>query len=151
MTDSNWESYRLLVADIDRYRDWPIKLLTFTSALHFAVMAAIAVKELTLACRTAVAVSMLLALLYGFTLYYFAKCHLRYRQLRNVQVRLNRLLKLEEVSVSTEKVFPGEWFSERPVSLKEGFWGWGFYACYATVLFGLSIILVWQLGFAWSK
>lgn len=151
MSDSSWESYRLLVADIDRYRDWPIKLLTFTSALHFAVIAAIAVKELTLAPRTAFAVTVLLAVLYGFTLYYFGKCHLQYRALRNTQVRLNRLLKLEELSVGGINVFPDAWFAERPVSLTEGFWGWGFYACYATVMFGLSFLVIWQLGFSWSK
>lgn len=145
-----WESYRLLVADIDRYRDWPIKILTFTSALHFALMAAIAAKELTLSHEIAALVTVLLAGLYALTIYYFVRCHHEYLGLRNVQVRLNRVLGLDGVSVSSDPVFPRKWFTERPVSVFEGLWGWGFYACYATVLLGLSLILVWQLGFDWQ-
>jgi hypothetical protein len=148
---TSWESYRLLVVDIDRYRDWPIKLLTFTSALHFAVMTAIAAKELTLSSYVSICVSGSLVTLYGFTLYYFGKCHLQYLALRNTQVRLNRLLKLQELEVSGVPVLPAVWFTERPVSLKEGFWGWGFYACYATVMLTLSLIVVWQIGFTWHK
>ncbi len=145
-----WEIYRLLVADINRYRDWPIKVLTFTSALHLALMAAIAVKELTLNVCVSVVVSLILTTIYGFTIWYFVKCHLEYLALRNTQVRLNYILRLNELTVKDTPVFPERWFEERPVSLKEGFWGWGFYACYATVLFLLSLGVVWQSGFTWK-
>lgn len=34
--EADWEIYRTVVHEIGRYRDWPIRILTFTSALHFA-------------------------------------------------------------------------------------------------------------------
>lgn len=42
----NWEIYKIIVQEVGEYRDWPIRILTFTSALHFALMAALTIKEL---------------------------------------------------------------------------------------------------------
>lgn len=145
------ETYRLLVADIDRYRDWPIKVLTFTSALHYAVIATIAVKELALRLPAQLALTACFGLLSLFTLYYFVRCHRAYLELRNVQVRMNRSFGLNHMQVADVPLFPAEWFAERRVSICVGFWGWGFYACYTIVLLAISLIVVWQLGFAWSS
>lgn len=41
----NWEIYKIIVQEVGEYRDWPIRILTFTSALHFALMAALTIKN----------------------------------------------------------------------------------------------------------
>lgn len=140
-----WESYRLLVSDIDRYRNLPLGVLTFTSALHFALIAAVAVKGIALECSISIGLTVLLLPLCAFTIVFIAKCHLAYLKLRNVQARLNLLLKLQEVEVSNEAVFPKEWFKERRESLREGIWGWGFFAAYAAVLCVVSLVVIWHL------
>jgi hypothetical protein len=145
MIDSpDWEIYRIAVHDIARYRDWPIRILTFTSALHFALLAALTIKELDLSSSIAFAISFGLLVIYGSTIYHFGHCHKEYLRLRNVQTKLNRKFGLDR------EIYPEKWFEERPVKLGEGLWGWVFYAIYATVLFALSLIVIWQIGFDWS-
>lgn len=142
--DDHWELYKIIVHDVGRYRDWPIRILTFTSALHFALLAALTIKELDLSTYISMLISCALLIVYGSTIYHFGHCHKEYLRLRNVQVKLNKALSLDS------GIYPEKWFSDRPVSLREGLWGWGFYAIYATVLFALSLIVIWQYGFKWS-
>ncbi len=144
MRDDKWQLYNILVGEIARYRDWPIRILTFTSALHFALMAALTIKELTLGVGVSVVITVALTVIWASTIYHFCHCHLEYLNLRNVQVRLNKSLKLEE------NIYPVKWFRERPKKLREGLWGWGYYAIYATILYVLSLVLIWQLGFDWG-
>jgi hypothetical protein len=140
----DWEIYKIIVHDVGRYRDWPIRILTFTSALHFALLAAITIKEVDLNTGVSALISCALLIVYVSTIYHFGHCHKEYLRLRNVQVNLNKALSLDR------DLYPKKWFSERPVTLREGLWGWGFYAIYATVLFFLSLIVIWQFGFQWS-
>jgi hypothetical protein len=141
---ADWEIYKIAVHDIGRYRDWPIRILTFTSALHFALLATLTIKELDLDWGVSVAVSTALLIIYASTIYHFAHCHKEYLRLRNVQTRLNRKFGLDP------QIYPEKWFQERRVELKEGLWGLGFYAIYATVLLALSLVVIWQLGFQWN-
>ena len=140
----DWEIYKIAVHDIGRYRDWPIRILTFTSALHFALLAALTIKELDLDCGVSFAISSALIIIYASTIYHFTHCHKEYLRLRNVQTKLNCNFDLDPA------IYPEKWFQERPVQLQEGLWGWGFYAIYATVLLVLSLVVIWQLGFQWS-
>lgn len=142
--DEDWEIYRTLVHEVGRYRDWPIRILTFTSALHFALLAALTLKELELNCAVSLVISGVLTVVFGSTIYHFGHCHKEYLRLRNVQVRLNNKFSLDR------DVYPAKWFCERPVKLREGFWGWGFYAIYASILYVLSLIVIWQFGFEWA-
>ena len=42
-------AYNAIINEINRYRDWPIRVLTFTSALHFALIGAFSSKTFSLA------------------------------------------------------------------------------------------------------
>lgn len=139
----NHDMYNVIVNDISRYRDWPIRILTFTSALHYALIAALTLKELTLEVTAASIITIFLGVVLASTLYHFAHCHKEYLNLRNVQVKLNRRL-LEQ-----DGIYPEKWFTPRPVTLQEGIWGWGFYAIYAMVMFSLAVIVIWKYGFEW--
>lgn len=142
---NNLEIYKIVVYEVGRYRDWPIRILTFTSALHFALLAALTIKELDLGCNVSWVISIALTVIYISTIYHFTHCHREYLNLRNVQVGLNKALELDD------SIYPKKWFQERPVELKEGFWGWGFYAIYATAMYLLSLVVIWQFGFTWAK
>jgi hypothetical protein len=136
-----WEAYRLIAGEVDRYRDWPIRILTFTSALHFALIAALAATNLSLGFCGKLLITLLLTGLTAFTLIYFRNCHCTYLRLRNSQVRLNKRMDLENLHA-----LPRSWFNERRVSIWTGFWGWGFYLCYAVVLWAITLMVIWELG-----
>lgn len=106
MSDSeDWEIYKIAVNDIGRYRDWPIRILTFTSALHFALLAALTIKELELGYGVSLTISVGLTIIYISTIYHFGHCHKEYLRLRNIQVRLNKKFGLDRV------VYPNKWFT----------------------------------------
>lgn len=77
------------------------------------------------------------------TVYHFTHCHKEYLRLRNVQVKLNNAI------LDKDDTYPEKWFMTRPVRLREGLWGWGFYAIYAVVMYSFSLIVIWQIGFEW--
>jgi len=133
-----------LIEEINRYRDWPIRILTFTSAFYFGFIGLFLLNKIEInflwvkIVLTAVVTSLCL-----WTVYWCGKCHLSYLMARNIQVKIQKKLKLDTWLVDGKKVFPDEWFSEKPVTLCTRLWGWGFYAFYATILFVLSLMVIW--------
>ena len=67
-----------LLAEINRYRDWPIKILTFTSALHFAINGAFLLKEVTISTFAKIIITIFIGLLWIWTIAVFRHCHLNY-------------------------------------------------------------------------
>ncbi len=80
----DWEIYKIAVHDIGRYRDWPIRILTFTSALHFALLAALTIKELELSYGVSLLISSALTIIYASTIYHFTHCHKEYLRKRSI-------------------------------------------------------------------
>ena len=127
-----------------RYRDWPIRVVTFISALFFALMWGILNFEinLTMSVCQKLFLSLLLSGLFIWGLYFIARCHKNYLQSRNVQIKIQKNLKLDEFKVNGNKVFPEKWFKEIPEKVFKRWWGWGFYAFYCIILWSISITLI---------
>jgi hypothetical protein len=75
--------YSSLVSEINRYRDWPIRVLTFTSALHFGIIGAFLLKGLCVGIAPRILLSGVLSILWLWTVYYFYRCNENYLQARN--------------------------------------------------------------------
>lgn len=142
--------YPPLIQEINRYRDWPIRILTFTSAIYFGLIGLFLLKKIEIPC--CLGKGLLTGLLTGLTLWticHFIKCHLNYLKARNTQVKIQKKLKLDQWLSYNEKenkkdiVFPCFWFKLRKVKLRTGWCGWGFYAFYTLILFLLSIMVIW--------
>jgi hypothetical protein len=132
-----------LFDEINRYRDWPIKILTFTSALHFAINGAFLLKQVTVTSPTRIAITVFIGVLWIWTIAVFRHCHLNYLRSRNIQASIQRKLGLHNIKINEEPVFPSEWFEHTCVSLCNRWIGWGFYGFYATGLSGLSVAVIW--------
>lgn len=143
--------YSSLVSEINRYRDWPIRVLTFTSALHFGVIGAFLLKDLYVGIVPRVLLSGVLSILWLWTVYYFYRCNENYLQARDTQRNMQEKLKLHTWTTSDGiQMFHRDWFPPKNKSSqqcwfqKKRFWGWGFYAFYASSLFVMSLFVIWN-------
>jgi hypothetical protein len=132
-----------LLVEINRYRDWPIKVLTFTSALHLAINGAFLLKEVTITSSARIFITIFIGVLWIWTIAVFRHCHLNYLRSRNIQSSIQRKIGLNTIKVNEEPLFPGEWFKHTCVSICNRWIGWGFYAFYATGLAGFTVAVIW--------
>jgi len=88
-----------LLVEINRYRDWPIKILTFTSALHFAINGAFLLKAVTITPLARIAITIFIGTLWFWTIAVFRHCHLSYLGSRNIQSSIQRKIGLNKDSI----------------------------------------------------
>jgi len=123
-----------LLVEINRYRDWPIKILTFTSALHFAINGAFLLKEVTIPIPARILITFFIVLLWIWTIAIFRHCHLNYLQSRNTQASIQHKLGLNTIMINEEPIFPSEWFKQTCVSLCNRWVGWGFVTVHRAIM-----------------
>lgn len=136
---------RMIVEEMNRSRDWPLKILGFTSALHFGILVAIISSGVVFSCGVKAFLTLLFTVLMFWTIYYFRRCHFTYLELRNSQIELELQLGIKNMGV-----LPEAWLNKRLVSSFTAFWGWGYYL-FIAVAFWLSVIGVLWLDITVSK
>lgn len=138
--------YSSIINEINRYRDWPIRILTFTSALHFAIIGAFIFKGgiLNLTEGIKSILTFFLIILGIWTIIIFHHCHIQYLTTRNTQARIQKYWGLNDLIVDGETVFPQKWFNVVTESGCEKFHGWGFYSFYSLALSICSIWSIWN-------
>jgi hypothetical protein len=138
--------------EINRYRDWPLKILGFSTVLDTAVIGSLFVKKdnswsfsplLQWVCVVAV------ALLGVSAIFVIQVNHRNYLTCWNVIARIQKYWQLEAFHLRDESkspIFPVEWMKDRPVRATTGFQGWGFYALYIVLLSAIAIfiLLTWD-------
>jgi len=135
-----------IIEDINRYRDWPIKILTFTSALHFGLIYIFISQKINLEYWTNFALTIIIIVLLLWTIYYFYRCHKSYLELRIIQSNLQKKMQLDNWKINEDYIFPRGWFKRKSTCACKGFWGWGFYAFYAFILVFFSLSIIWKWG-----
>lgn len=125
---------RMIMDEMNRSRDWPLKILSFTSALHFGILVAIISSKLTFTCGAEIVLFILFTILMAWTVYYFWRCHKSYLELRNSQIELECQIGIQEMDV-----LPNSWLKKRKVSPITAFWGWGYYS-FIAISFWLAIV-----------
>ena len=125
-----------LIQEINRYRDWPIRILTFTSVLYFAVIAGILSGHIQFVSQVKIVLGIVFTALSGWTWYLLWLCHTRYQIVRNAQVKLENQLRLDKC-----EIFPPEWLKVRTVSPRTALEGWGFFF-FIALGFYLAFLLV---------
>jgi hypothetical protein len=155
MENETTENLRFLYTqtkeEINRYRDWPLKILGFSTVLDTAVIGSLFVKKddnwsfsslLQWVCVIAVA-------LLGISAIAVIRVnHRNYLTCWNVIARIQKYWQLETLHLRDEPrnpIFPVDWMKERPISAKTGYQGWGFYALYIVLLsvIAIFILLTW--------
>lgn len=130
----------MLSGEMNRSRDWPLRLLGFTSAFHFAVIAGILVSKITFMTTARLTLSFFFVLLFLWSVYCFWKCHTNYLKARNAQVTLENQIGLADMDV-----LPPAWLEVRKVSGFTALWGWGLH-----VFIALGFCLA-TLGVVWFR
>jgi len=129
---------KTLTEEMNRLRDWPIRILGFTSALHFAVIAGILVTKIQFISPVKWLLTIFFSLLFLWTAYYFWKCHINYLTTRNAQIDLENKIGLADMDI-----IPKDWLEPRKVSGWTAIWGWGFYLFVAAGFWLATIGVIW--------
>lgn len=129
---------RSIQTEMDRARDWPLRILAFTSVLHFGVLLAIVGSSISLLPYVKCGLSFMFLVLMCWTIFLFRKFHIDYLHQRQAQRRLQ--LKLD---IDKEGIFPDEWLKERCVCLREKWWGMGYYIFIEASFFVSVLCVIW--------
>ena len=129
---------KMLTDEMNRSRDWPIRVLGFTSALHFAVIAGILISKISFILPIKCLITLFFSLLFIWSAYYFWKCHTNYLTARNAQIDLEKKIGMEDMGV-----LPPAWLESRKISGFTAVWGWGFYVFVATGFWVATIGVIW--------
>lgn len=138
------EIYTAIINEINRYRDWPIRVLTFTSVLHFGIIGTFIFKAIKLTECQAYLLTFFLIVLGIWTIIYFYKCHINYLEARNTQYRIQCYMNLKKLKIDNSSVLPEGWFVVVKESGFTRFWGWGFYAFYSSALTLCACWAIWR-------
>jgi len=129
---------KILTGEMNRSRDWPIRILGFTSALHFAVIAGILISKIKFTCPFKWFLTIFFSLLFFWTAYYFWRCHINYIKNRNAQIELEN-----NIGIADMDIIPADWLVKRKVSGFTAAWGWGFYVFIAAGFWLATVGVVW--------
>jgi len=135
--------YEATLKEIDRYRDWPIRILAFESILFLAMLKVTIVDQIALSEVAKWLASVIVVIITAWTICYFYKCHMNYLKARSVQAKIQRYLELDQLKVADKEVIPKEWFDDCRTCLFQGFWGWGFYAFFSISIGVLTVLALW--------
>lgn len=129
---------KMLTDEMNRSRDWPIRIMGFTSALHFAVIAGILVSNIHFICIAKCLLTIFFTSLYIWSFIYIWKCHTNYLESRNAQINLEKQIGIEDMDV-----LPKSWLELKKVSCLSSIWGWGFYVLVATGFWLSTVGVIW--------
>lgn len=130
--------------ELNRCRDWPIKIMTFVSSFFVLLIGfinlrqenAAVIKEysgLFIAIVCAVSV---------WTVVIIIVQHYRYLTYRNVQINLQRKMNIQNIKLDDTNIFPVSWTQPRRQNLLSGFQGWFFYALFIVSLATITVTIL---------
>ena len=128
----------MLTDEMNRSRDWPIRILGFTSALHFAVITGILISNISFIFPVRCLLTIFFSLLFAWSAYYFWKCHINYLKARNSQINLEK-----QIGIADMGILPDIWLKARKISGYTATWGWGFYVFVAAGFWLATIGVLW--------
>jgi hypothetical protein len=138
--------YDNMYDELNRSRDWPIKIMAFASAAYFAMYSLLKFDNgcggLNIGIKIGLIV--LILLLTFSTLRNIYNQHKRYKVYRDVQTQLENKLKIHSWQANNKTIFPADWqklIAEKKEKQKFGL-GWHFYAIYIIVLALIATILI---------
>lgn len=137
--------YEKVYDELNRSRDWPIKIMAFASALFITLIGVLKIDNTSvqLNCETKLIISIILLVFALFTCGIIIRQHLNYVDYRNIQKGIQKEWKIDEING-----IPLKWiaYEAKKISfwrgLKNGVWGWSFYAIYILAIACITICLI---------
>lgn len=132
--------------ELNRSRDWPIKIMAFASAAYFAMYSLTKLDNVCGGFNIWVKIGLIVLVIFltFSTLRNIYHQHKRYKVYRDVQTQLENKLKIHTWEANNKPVFPLGWqhlIAEKKEKQKFGL-GWHFYAMYIIVLALIATTLI---------
>lgn len=137
--------YETVYDELNRSRDWPIKIMAFTSAAYLAMFSLLKLdnNHMKVGCEIKFIASIFLLALLILTILIIVRQHKNYLRYRNVQINLQNLMKIHDWETNGEEILPIKWKKQIEVSVSAGFVGWFFYAFYIFTIAIITGVLIW--------
>jgi len=138
--------YDRIYDELNRGRDWPIKIMAFASAAYLALFGLIKFdKNATgFSCTVKILFTVLLIGFLGLTIKIIITQHLNYLKYRDIQIKIQKAMRIYEWHIDGENIFPSTWKNSIKISVFSGFFGWFFYASYLTLVTIITLCLIWN-------
>lgn len=137
MYDNNYD-------ELNRCRDWPVKVLAFASALYAGLIGFVTLKSENQNVLVSLKIGLSVVVIW-FSFYIITilkKQHLEYLKYRNIQIRLQKKLDIHAWTVNNEKIFTA-YEKELPVKTTTNALGWKFYRLYVITITSFAIVSLW--------
>jgi hypothetical protein len=134
--------YDKIFEELNRARDWPIKVSAFSSAIYLALFGFIQSEKTIINCSEKWILSICMSLFLIYTIRIIIRQHLNYIEYRNIQIRLQKMLGIYEWRAENSIIFPKSWTDEKPKNIISGFQGWFFYAFYMIILYSITLCML---------
>lgn len=137
--------YDKVYDELNRCRDWPIKILGFTSGLFIGLLGFLKLfaDQVTLSYESRIGLVTGVALFGGYCVYILGKQHLEFLRYRNTQIKLQSMMKIATWRACGERTFAEKWDHTVKVKLWTRCQGWLFYALY---IIGLTIFSIYIIN-----
>jgi hypothetical protein len=129
--------------ELNRSRDWPIKIMAFATAVYIAIYGLLKFDSTNI-CLSIWIKGLLMTFIVLLTLITYINIlnqHLNYLKYRDIQIRIQNKLNIQNLEVNNGPIFPIEWTNKQDEKQKFGL-GWHFYASYIIVLAIIAIMLI---------
>jgi hypothetical protein len=138
--------YDRIYDELNRGRDWPIKIMAFASAAYLALFGLIKLDTSAagFSCPIKALFTLLLGILWFLTIKIIIRQHLNYLKYRDIQIKIQKAMGVYDWKVDDEAIFPASWKKSINISIWTGFFGWAFYAFYITVIAIITLCLIWS-------
>ena len=136
--------YDKVYDELNRCRDWPVKVITFTSALYIALFGFLKLDSVNVDklhySKWFIVGGVII--FWIFIIKIIRKQHLLYLEYRNTQIKLQKLLGIYDWVIEDQKVIPSDWSRLNRKSMWVKVDGWLFYAVYLTVISAFSCLII---------
>jgi hypothetical protein len=139
--------YDKVYDELNRCRDWPIKIMTFTSAFFFLIIgfSNLRTENIEIIRIHSVHIILLITVVLILTITIIVIQHYRYIDYRNIQIKLQIKMEIKRLKADDKEIFPKDWFKQKDKSIFTGFQGWFYYAFYVFSFWLLTVFIIASL------
>ena len=152
-TDNQFNKIKLMYDNVydelNRSRDWPIKIMAFATAGDLAIYGLIKFTDtFCIGNWIKIILSLLVTALAFFTIFNIYNQDTQYKKYRKVQRKMQRWLEIHHFKIDDQEIFPTEWSKIEELPQKNWLYrflaGWPFYVVYIVVLLIIALLLIWH-------
>lgn len=139
--------YEKVYDELNRSRDWPIKVMAFVSGFFFLMIGFInfSLAKVEVIRKYSCLFTILVVSISIWTILIIWRQHCQYLIYRDIQRKLQKKMRIQDIKVNDVDVFPDEWTTTRTPKFFSGFQGWLFYVLYVFALGLITVLIVVNL------